>query len=154
MNAVINFWNVCSWRTIWPRCSYHLYYKQLTLEEFSVLRQLCLFPCVTISSQARIPEWVAIPFSRGSSQCRDQAWSCVWSCDSHSIIMELQVSLWTKSQTAEESCAESWRKAESFKPSGRPPTPHHCRVHNVDEFSCYGGWKPPSTHWGWSTEIK
>ena len=29
--------------------------------------------------QARILEWVAISFSRGSSQPRDQAWvSCIW----------------------------------------------------------------------------
>ena len=32
--------------------------------------------------QARILEWVAIPFSRGSSQLRDQTWSSALQADS------------------------------------------------------------------------
>ena len=55
----------------------------------SVLRQLCLTLCNPMGYrlpgssvqgilQARIPEWFAIPFSRGSSQPRDQAQvSCI-----------------------------------------------------------------------------
>ena len=54
----------------------------------ALVTQLCLTLCdpVNCSSpssvhgilQARILEWVAIPFSRGSSQLRDQTWvSCI-----------------------------------------------------------------------------
>ena len=33
--------------------------------------QLCLTLCISEILQARIPEWVIMPFSRGSSQPRD-----------------------------------------------------------------------------------
>ena len=42
-----------------------------------LVTQLCL-TLVHGILQGRIPEWIAIPFSRGSSQCRDQTWvSCI-----------------------------------------------------------------------------
>ena len=54
-----------------------------------LVTQLCLTVCDTVDSsppgssvhrilQARILEWVAIPFSRGASQLRDRTWvSCI-----------------------------------------------------------------------------
>jgi len=35
---------------------------------------VCVCVCVCVCTQARILEWVAIPFSRGSSQPRDWTW--------------------------------------------------------------------------------
>ena len=60
---------------------------------FVLVAQLCLTLCDPMDStppgssvhgilQSRILEWVAVPFSRGSSQPRDQTWSPTLQADS------------------------------------------------------------------------
>ena len=58
---------------IFSMCVYVLSHVQLFATPCTVARQ-----APHVISQARILEWVAIPFSRGSSQCRDRTWvSCL-----------------------------------------------------------------------------
>ena len=57
---------------IWRKCD--IWYKWILL----ISRKKFVYLAVHGILQARILEWVAIPFSRGSSQFRDQPWvSCI-----------------------------------------------------------------------------
>ena len=86
---LLNLSQYTSWILLWPSSNYFqtvpfFFKNQNDINTYKVLvAQLCLTPYNPMDcslsdssvhgiSQARIPEWVAIPFSKGSSWPRDQ----------------------------------------------------------------------------------